>query len=193
MKDILKPWLILLSFLLFVFMIITFRSAIHGTSILTLESLSEVHFEFWEYKLGKWYDIYNICKNWEWCLLWQVKWVKQIDENVYILIKSDDYTVFSNWEVLYTMFKHSKLIELNWIDYIPKFWYLSWDEVEFYSENDMENLSEETQKIFRDLELNPKVIVNWKDYTGTRKKKEKEPYSDEASLKCYSCEADFWN
>ncbi len=82
------------------------------------------------------------------------------------------------------MFRYSETENLKWIDYMPKFWYLSWDKVEFYSENDMENLSEEMQKIFREIEAYPTVIVNWVDYT--RKVK-----SDESSSKCYSCEASF--
>ena len=63
------------------------------------------------------------------------------------------------------MFRHSTEISLKSIDYLPKFWSLSWDKVEFYSEKDMENLPEETQKTFREIEKNPTIIVDWKDYT----------------------------
>lgn len=151
--------------------------------------LWDTHLKIWEYKLWKQMWGYNICKKWEWCLHWEVKWLKQVKDDIYIYmyVKCDQIS----WQYIrkalkrepvdcdYYLFDWKNDIDIKNFWELPKFWYLSWDNVEFYSENDMENLSEEKQKIFRDLELNPKVIVNGVDYT---RKKVKKVYSWEANF-----------
>ncbi len=125
--------------------------------------------EFWDYiiwerKTINWTS-YNICGGGKWCLLWEIKWLQQVWEDIYIYIKNNYYMVLSDTNVSYKMYVGEELRYLKSVDDLPKFWYLSWDKVEFYSENDMKNLPEEMQKIFREIEKHPTIIVDWEDYT----------------------------
>lgn len=54
----------------------------------------------------------------------------------------------------------------------------------------MKNLPEETQKIFREIEKNPTIIVDWKDYTPNYPAVLKDPEKAEEENKSFSWEVE---
>jgi hypothetical protein len=132
--------------------------------------LTETYFITWNYKIWKQKFQYNICHNKKWCINWKILWFKEIESNIYIYIKVN-YWIISLWDWIksydYELYKtnYSDIIDIDNLNDLPKYWYLSNDELIFYSENDLKNLSEVQQKIFKDLEETPTIIIDWIDYT----------------------------
>lgn len=65
----------------------------------------------------------------------------------------------------YDLYKNNDRIRINNLNEIPKFWFLSNNELKFYSENDLQTLSTEVQSIFKELEQNPTIFINWINYS----------------------------
>lgn len=170
-KVILALWIVMLMFSIYVW----------GTSYLdwkkeNSQKIQEVYGNLWNnYQIWKHNKVNKLCnKNEEiWCLNWEVKWIRIINDNLYLylyLYRSDVITTYPDGaseitKYSYNLFKNNKRKYVtNQLD-IPKYWYLSNNELKFYSEKDLENLSEEQQVIFKELENNPTIIIDWVDYT----------------------------
>lgn len=140
--------------------------------------LTEEYLTIWNYTIWKQKWFYNICSNWSWCLNWKVLGCQQNNNEVYIYIdinywnwiiwnkKFYSYTLYK-WNS--TLFSWAQLKNNDFIIYnlneLPKYWYLSNNELKIYSESDLKDLSQEQQNIFKELEKNPRVVINWVDYT----------------------------
>ncbi len=125
------------------------------------------------YQIWKYNKVNKVCnKNKEiWCLNWEIKWISFISNNIYFYIyRSDVITTYTDGsseitKYSYNLFKNNKRKYVTDLLDLPKYWYLLNNELKFYSENDLQNLSEEQQKIFKELEENPTIIIDWVDYT----------------------------
>jgi len=127
--------------------------------------LTETYLKVWDYKIWKQKWFYNICHNNNWCLNWEILGIKN---NTYFFIKLNNWKWYIGEEEFfgYKLFKKDNRIVVYNLNDLPKFWILNWNNLEFYSQNDLKNLSKEKQNIFKELEKNPKIIINWTDYTG---------------------------
>lgn len=132
--------------------------------------LTEVYTTIWSYNIWKEKFRTNICNKEDWCLNGEILWFKENKYDIYIYIKPNFSTI--TWTINedlfwydYQIYKNEKSKIFKNIDSIPIFWYLSNNKLEFYSEKDLEKLPKEQQKIFKDLEENPTVIIDWVDYT----------------------------
>lgn len=137
-------------------------------------SLTERYITIWDYSIWKQQYYYNICNKKSGCFNWELLWLKQSWNSLYLFIKAnystfwttDDTTWTFNIEWYhYNLFKEYEIKSYYNKNEIPKYWYLSWNNLEFYSENDLEKLSKEKQDIFKKLEKNPTIIINWVDYS----------------------------
>jgi hypothetical protein len=133
--------------------------------------LTETYLKVWDYKIGKQKFQHNICHKKDWCIIWKILWLK-IDENDYIYIYYElnhsngyiwvekenfyAYRIYKNYEISDTI-----IYDLN---DLPKFFILTWSSLNLYSENDLETLPQEQQEIFKELEENPSIIINWEVY-----------------------------
>lgn len=131
--------------------------------------LTETYKKVWDYSVWKQKWFYNICHKEEGCLNWELLWYKEIDEKtfVYIGLKEWIITSIDEKEVLdyyYTLYKKSNRIYANTLNDLPKFWYLKNNQLEFYSENELSNLSEEKRKIFKEWKKNPVIEIDGKKY-----------------------------
>jgi protein tyrosine phosphatase len=108
------------------------------------------------------------------CIHGDIKALKlDIDSRAYLLLELFSFTTTDNlWSISqywYSLFfyKNNSKYKSNFVDKyedIPKYWYLSWSDLKFYSENDLKNLTKEQQTIFKELEKNPKIVTDWITY-----------------------------
>lgn len=132
--------------------------------------LTEVYLESWDYEIWKQKWFYNICNKKDWCLNWEILWLEEIYNDTYIYVKINYwswYIIDKNNEQkdFYRYRLYSDELEINNLSEIPKYWYLSNNKLIFYSENELKNLSEEQQIIFKELETKPRIIINWINYS----------------------------
>lgn len=72
-----------------------------------------------------------------------------------MIVKSYDYYFYNRRDY----------VTINSLDDLPKYWYLNWNELKFYSKNDLKNLPTKTQAIFKELEKNPTIIIDGVNHT----------------------------
>jgi hypothetical protein len=140
--------------------------------------LTQTYLKIWDYTIWKQKWFYNICSTSSWCLDWEIWWFKEVNSNIYIYIEVNywnwiswdtkfyDYNLFK-WKP--TLFGSSYMYDTDVTIYdlndLPKYWYLSNNSLKLYSENDLKRLPQEQQQIFKELEKNPTIIIDWVDYT----------------------------
>lgn len=138
--------------------------------------LTETYLEVWDYKIWKQKFQYNICHNKKWCLDGKILWFEIINDIWYALFDINYgswKTIYKSWEIKYyysyVIYKNSKYsikdTVVNKITDLPKFSLLRDNKLEFYSENDLEKLSEIERQIFEDLEKKPSIIIEWINYS----------------------------
>lgn len=131
--------------------------------------LTETYLKTWDYKIWKqkWFN--NICNVDKWCFNWKMLWLKQDWNDIFIYININYEKGIVGYEknkkYYYNYFKKENHITIYNLNDLPKYWILSNNNLEFYSENDLENLSKEQQYIFNKLEEKPEIIINGIDYT----------------------------
>ena len=118
-------------------------------------------------------NIFNINEE-ESCLDWSIVWLKILNNDVLFYFDLNNAwpvkTIDKEWDekILYynyITFLNTDNLSVKNINDIPKFWYINWDNLQFYAETDLKNLTQEQQKIFKELEQNPTIIINWVDYS----------------------------
>lgn len=134
-------------------------------------NLTEKYLKIWNYSIWKQDYYYNICDNREWCLNWEILWLKQNRNDIYIYIRINHWI----WSVglnknkidffSYYLFNRNDYYKVNNINDLPEYWLIQDNNLSFYSENDLQNLPKEQKQIFKELEQNPKIIINRVDYT----------------------------
>lgn len=134
-------------------------------------NLTKKYLSIWDYSIWKQQYYYNICHKKEWCLNWEILWTNQNWNNIYIYIKINTWSWYTinkdNQKITFFSYEFFKNSNRNYVENnidLPKYWYLSDDKLEFYSENDLKNLSQEMQDIFKELEKNPTIIIDWIQY-----------------------------
>jgi len=132
-------------------------------------NLTEKYLSIWDYSIWRQQYYYNICHKKEWCFNWEILWLNQKRDNIYIYIKINYWVIKSIDDTIildyyYNIYKNSNRIYTKNIEWIIKYWYLSNNELTFYSENDLISLSQEIQDIFKELEKNPKIVIDWIQY-----------------------------
>ncbi|EKD66723.1 MAG: hypothetical protein ACD_49C00019G0001 [uncultured bacterium (gcode 4)] len=136
--------------------------------------LTETYLTMWDYSIWKQKFQYNICHKKEGCIEGKILWLKEKNNDIYIYYKLN-YWTFSSIDKIskietidgfrYEFFKKSNRITVYSLNNLPKYWFLSKNELKFYSENDLEKLDKGKQDIFKELVNNPKIIINWVDYS----------------------------
>jgi len=141
--------------------------------------LSVVYSNLWDfYEIWSHYKVNKICnKNKEiGCLNWEVNWLKFINNkevylflNIYVIESTITEPSWNTkiWDYSYKLFMNDitdKYITVKQKSNIPKFWYLNWNKLEFYSDETLSFLNKEKQDIFKKLEENPTIIIDWIDY-----------------------------
>lgn len=143
------------------------------------QSLQEIYSNLWnQYQIWSLNKVNKICSKDKkiGCLSWELKWISINGNDIYLYIKI--YSIESIltypdwtskiWDYSYNLFMGNKVnntITVKQKSDLPKYWHLLNNELKFYSENDLKNLSQEQQNIFKELEENPTIIINWFDYT----------------------------
>lgn len=138
--------------------------------------LSEVYGDVWiNYEIWKHYWVNKICNKDKkvGCLNSELKGLKFIDDNnIYLYFYL--YRSVTNWSYKnepshilgygYDLFLNSKnfFVQDEWD--IPEFWYIYWGKIIFYSGKDLKKLPMEQQNIFKELEKNPTIVIDWVDY-----------------------------
>ncbi|NDK09019.1 hypothetical protein EOM39_07325 [Candidatus Gracilibacteria bacterium] len=128
------------------------------------------------YQIGKYHKVNSICNKDEkiGCLNGEIKGIKIINNREYYLYlyiyRSPVTSTYPNGEkeitdYSYHLFFNNKSTFVQKEQDIPKFGYLSNNELKFYTENDLSKLPQEQQTIFKELEKNPTIVINGVDYT----------------------------
>lgn len=133
--------------------------------------LTKTYLEIWDYTVWKQKWFYNICNKNQGCLDWEILGFKEVIDKKYLYIKMN----YGSWYIInknnerkdfYRYYFDWKQWEINDVDDLPKYWYLSNNDLKLYSKNDLKNLSQEQQTILQELEKNPTIVINWIDYTN---------------------------
>lgn len=134
-------------------------------------NLTETYKKIWNYSIWKqkWFN--NICHDDKWCLNWEILWIYQETENIYIYVRINYWNLTivdkNNIESVffdYDLYNNTDRIRVNSLNDLPKFWYFDDNKLKFYSQNNLVNLSEEQRKIFEELEENPIIKIDGKKY-----------------------------
>lgn len=136
--------------------------------------LTEIYLSVWDYNIWKQQYYNNICKKNIWCFNGELLWLREINNYIYIIIDTKYSKWWSinkeTWEIEiknydYYMFERSNYKVVDNINDIPIYWYLSKNNLEFYSENDFDKLPENQRKIFEEIENNPSIVINEVNYS----------------------------
>lgn len=140
--------------------------------------LTEKYLTIWDYTIWKQQYYNNICSTSSWCLDWEIKWLKEINQEIYLFIQINHwnwtawdkkfygYTLYKWKPTLFeSTYKYDNKLTVNDLNDLPKFWHLSNNKLKFYSENDLSKLPQEQQNIFKELEKNPTIVIDGMDYT----------------------------
>lgn len=137
--------------------------------------LTKTYLKVGDYKIWKQKWFYNICSKDKWCLDWKLKWISILSNDIYLYIEINiiestltypDGTT-KIWDYNYSLFVGdwvNNTITVKQKSDLPKFWYLSNNNLEFYSENELKNLPQELVNIFKELEENPIIKIDGKVY-----------------------------
>jgi len=176
MKTLIKPILFLLIFIIIINIYIWGMSYIDWKKEKS-QNLQEIYIDLWEdYQIWKYNKINTICNKDKGCLGWELKWMSIASNYVYLYIEVDSIEstltypdgTTKIWDYNYSLFigdRANNTITVKQKSDLPKYWLLSNNNLEFYSENDLKNLPQEQQTIFKELEKKPTIIINWVDYT----------------------------
>lgn len=132
--------------------------------------LTQTYLKIWDYSIWKQKWLNNVCsKNKEpWCLNWELLWIEVVgSDEAYIYFKLNYWT----WSSIdksgkridfysYEIYKNKDRNNANSMNQIPKFWYLNWGSLDFYSEWDLDKLSSDKEEAFKELEKNPTIIMD---------------------------------
>jgi hypothetical protein len=131
------------------------------------------------FEIGKQLSKFQICDTYikYWCLKWELKWFKMIDDyEALVYFKIDESSIEKNsfwtWYVYNLFWQYDQRFLFEKED-LPKFWWIIWTEMALYSENTFKYLISKgstsmlDKKIiqFKELEKNPKIVINWINYT----------------------------
>lgn len=173
-KIILAVWIIIIIFSVYMWWELYFDWKKSNS-----QEFQEIYMNLWDnYQIWKYNKINKLCNKDKKisCLNWEIKWFKQVNWEVYLylyLYSKESIGTYSDWKTkvldysykLFLNVNDEKSVIVKLKENIPKFWYLSNNELKFYSENDLINLSHEKQDIFKELEENPTIIIDGVDYS----------------------------
>lgn len=138
--------------------------------------LTKTYLKVGDYKIWKQKWFYNICNKDKGCLDWEILWFKEVNTDIYIYIninhwsgtsgdiKFYEYRVYKWKKTLFSSSQYDSEVTVNNVSDLPKFWLLSNNNLEFYSENELKNLPQEQVNIFKELEKNPIIKIDGKVY-----------------------------
>lgn len=137
-------------------------------------NLTETYTKIWDYKIWKQKFQHNICHSKKWCIQWELLWFFEWNGGQKYIYYKLNYSIFYWWNnqteditvrgyhyYLYTMYETQTIDSL---DFLPKFWLLSENNLEFYSQNDLEKLTVDQKNIFEKLEQSPSIVIDGIDY-----------------------------
>lgn len=146
-------------------------------SLLWYDSIPKIYLTLWDYNIElvsifQEGSFFKICLNeWEWdrCFNGNILWLKEREGKVYI------YHKFYIWgSILWSIENEKRYITYQTYDYkshsvlieeeVPEYFILTETWLEMYSKSNFELLSKEEQEIFKELEENPTIVINWKVY-----------------------------